>query len=145
MIGRGGQRTLTGGTSVTADQPESRLRAIARTAVRAAGGDTLGAVDRFMAGIEAELGAGANVDELFAEIQGVMKDAPTLVAGAEEALRLAGGHRGTAEAILRERLDARENPEFTGQTKTEMRRTLVPALFRILREEHEAYRRDRGA
>lgn len=111
--------------------------------MRDAGGDPVEAVGRFMAGIEDEVRAGASVDELFSEIQGVMKDAPTIVAGAEEALHLAGGDRPRAEAILREKLDARENPEFTARTKAETRETLVPALFRILREEQEAYRQHR--
>jgi hypothetical protein len=120
----------------------SRLREVAKTAAREAHGEPREAIDRFMAGIEAEVEGGTDVNELFSEIHGVMKDAPIIVAGAAEALGLAGGDASKAEVILGEKLDTRENPEFTGSAKAEMRKILIPALLKILREELEAYRRE---
>ena len=65
-----------------------------------------------------------------------------MVAAAEETLALATGDKHLAEAILRERLDPRENPEFTAEAKSEMLKALAPALVKILSAELEAYGRD---
>jgi len=118
------------------------LKAIARDAVREASGDPEVALDRFMAAIDTQVATGADFTALFAEIHGVMKDAPHMVAAAEETLALATGDKHLAEAILRERLDPRENPEFTAEAKSEMLKALAPALVKILSAELEAYGRD---